>query len=92
MTVRRVHFHVNKSKPEAKAAYESLAAKLPGLGLELCEKGADADAVIALGGDGTILRAARIHRAKPVAGFNLGGLGYRVEYGVNILLMLGTCH
>ena len=76
MTVRRVHFHVNKSKPEAKAAYESLAAELPGLGLETCEKGAEADIVIALGGDGTILRAARIHRAKPVAGFNLGGLGY----------------
>ena len=65
MTVRRVHFHVNKSKPEAKAAYESLAAELPGLGLETCEKGAEADVVIALGGDGTILR-----------GFNLGGLGY----------------
>ena len=76
MSIRRVHFHVNSSKPEAKAAYESLAAALGGFGLELCAKGDDADVVIALGGDGTILRAARVHRSRPVAGFNLGGLGY----------------
>lgn len=76
MTVKRVHFHVNADKPEAKSAYESLAGRLPAYGMELCEKGADADMVIALGGDGTILRAARIHREKPIAGFNLGGLGY----------------
>ena len=76
MSVRKVHFHVNTQKPEAKAAYESLAASLPDFGMELCSKGDDADVVIALGGDGTILRAARMHREKPIAGFNLGGLGY----------------
>ena len=76
MTVKRIHFHVNSQKPEAKAAYETLVSSLPDFGMELCEKGDDADVVIALGGDGTILRAARIHHEKPIAGFNLGGLGY----------------
>lgn len=76
MKARRVHFHVNGSKPKAKAAHKALLALLPGLGLGLAEKGRDADVVIALGGDGTILRAARIHPDKPVVGFNLGGLGY----------------
>lgn len=76
MTVRRVHFHVNRDKPEAMSAYGSLVGRLPDFGMELCEKGEDSDVVIALGGDGTILRAARVHKSKPVAGFNLGGLGY----------------
>ena len=76
MTARRIHFHVNSQKQAAKAAYESIVASLPEFGMELCEKGDEADVIIALGGDGTILRAARIHRGKPIAGFNLGGLGY----------------
>jgi len=73
---RRVHFHVNALKPRAKAAHKALAALLPGFGLALAEKGRDADIVVALGGDGTILKAAKRHPGKPVVGFNLGGLGY----------------
>lgn len=76
MTVRRVHFHVNGEKPAARAEYEALAARLAHMGAAACEAGEDADAVVALGGDGTILRAVRRHPSKPVAGFNLGGLGY----------------
>lgn len=76
MKVRRVHFHVNGSKPRAKAAQKTLAAALPSFGMKLCGKGGDADLVIALGGDGTILRAAKSHPDTPVVGFNLGGLGY----------------
>ena len=76
MVARKIHFHVNAQKPEAQAAYEALASSLPDFGMELCAKGDEADVVIALGGDGTILRAARLHREKPIAGFNLGGLGY----------------
>ncbi len=76
MKPRRVHFHVNALKPRAKAAHKALAALLPGLGLSLAEKGDDADIVIALGGDGTILKAAKLHPKTPVVGFNLGGLGY----------------
>jgi NAD+ kinase len=76
MSVKKIHFHVNSRKHEAKTAYESLVASLPEFGMELCARGDDADVIIALGGDGTILRAARTHREKPIAGFNLGGLGY----------------
>ena len=76
MGVRKIHFHVNAQKPEATSAYEALVSILPEYGMELCGKGDEADVVVALGGDGTILRAARIHREKPIAGFNLGGLGY----------------
>ena len=76
MKPRRVHFHVNDLKPRAKAAHKALAALLSGLGLSLAERGRDADVVIALGGDGTILRAAKQHPDRPVVGFNLGGLGY----------------
>ena len=76
MSVRRIHFHINSRKPEAASVYDSLAARLPAYGMELCAKGGDADVIIALGGDGTILRAARLHPEKPIAGFNLGGLGY----------------
>ncbi len=35
-----------------------------------------ADLLISLGGDGTFLRAARISNGKPIAGINLGGLGF----------------
>ena len=76
MRPRRIHFHVNSSKPEAEAAHAELASRLAPLGMEECETGDGADVVVALGGDGTILRAARRHGSKPVAGFNLGGLGY----------------
>ena len=76
MKVRRVHFHVNPTKPESAAAYEALVPELAALGMEECASGDEADAIVALGGDGTILRAARRHLGRPVAGFNLGGLGY----------------
>jgi len=42
---------------------------------------ADMDAVIALGGDGTLLRAARLvgERGVPIIGINLGSLGFLTE-------------
>lgn len=76
MAAKKIHFHVNAAKPAAGEAYAALAAALPALGLAEAGKGADADVIVALGGDGTILRAARAHGATPVIGFNLGGLGY----------------
>ena len=76
MTMRRVHFHVNPTKDGAAAVHAALAAALPRFGMEECASAAEADVVIALGGDGTILRAAHVNPPRPVVGFNLGGLGY----------------
>ena len=45
------------------------------LGMQPREDGA-ADVVVALGGDGTFLRAVRAFPEAPVLGLNLGGLGY----------------
>lgn len=75
MTIRKVHFYVNDTKPEAKALRPELAARLSGLGLAETEAEC-ADVIVALGGDGTILRAVRDYPLKPVLGFNLGGLGF----------------
>lgn len=75
MPVRRIHFYVNDAKPEATALRPKLAARLPAAALEE-SAAADADVLVALGGDGTILRAVREHPGVPVLGFNLGGLGF----------------
>ncbi len=44
-----------------------------------------ADVVIVLGGDGTLLYASRIFRflSVPILGFNLGRLGFIMEYNIN---------
>ena len=71
----RVHFSVNALKPEAKAARRALAAEAARLGVDVAS--ADrAEVIVALGGDGTILRAVHAHPGLPVLGLNLGGLGY----------------
>ena len=73
--MKSIRFHVNAEKPLAAATRERLAAKAAGLGIDVREDGA-ADAVIALGGDGTFLRAAHECPGLPLLGLNLGGLGY----------------
>lgn len=50
----------------------------------------EADILIVLGGDGSILEAARraVHRATPILGINLGRLGYMAELEMSELDML----
>ncbi len=45
----------------------------------------DVEAVIGVGGDGTVLRAGRLalSRGIPIAGINVGRVGYLAEFAVN---------
>ncbi len=77
----RLHFHVNGEKPSAAAHRDALAAEAARLGLDVVAEGRAADAVVALGGDGTLLRAVHEYPGVPVLGFRLGGLGYLSSVG-----------
>lgn len=72
----KIGFYVNSAKPSAIAARAPLANAATELGLQVADDLCDAEVVIALGGDGTILRAAREFESAALLGFNLGGLGY----------------
>ena len=80
MKIKKIHFAVNSDKPSARDKHIILAAKAASLGLKEC-MGYDADAIVAIGGDGTIMRAVHEFPGVPVLGLNMGGLGYlaRVE-------------
>jgi len=71
-----IRFYVNREKPRAAAVLPQLESESVRLGLDRC-----GDLVIALGGDGTILRAVHEFPDIPVLGFNLGGLGYLSAVG-----------
>ena len=76
----KVRFYINGDKPEIAAHRTALASRCALLGL-VETSGADAEAVIALGGDGTILRAVHEFHGCPVLGLNFGGLGYLSAVG-----------
>ena len=76
----KIRFYANLEKPEAAECAAALSVRARELGLKPVERGA-ADAVVALGGDGTILRAVHEFPETPVLGFNLGGLGYLAAVG-----------
>ncbi|MBP5285611.1 MAG: NAD(+)/NADH kinase [Kiritimatiellae bacterium] len=75
MKKTRIRFFVNSAKRGAGALAEKLSRVAAGLGLETVPD-AEADIVVALGGDGTILRAVHEFPGVPVLGFNIGGLGF----------------
>lgn len=79
----KIAFYINDSKPGAKAAAEKLSPLAASLGLEIVDlhhsklhTPRSSLLIVALGGDGTILRCVHEYPGVPVIGFNLGGLGY----------------
>jgi len=86
--VKRILLLVNTEKPAAGEAAAGLTPWIAGravvetLGLGDTPIEAAADLVVVLGGDGSILKAARIlaGREIPVLGINMGKLGYLAEF------------
>lgn len=70
----KIKFYANEKNARARRAKGALTRLARRLGLVVTA--ARAEVVIALGGDGTILRAVHAFPETPVLGFNLGGLGY----------------
>ena len=79
----KIHFHTNPGSARSTEALSLATAAAREAALEIVSRGEDADVVIALGGDGTLLRAVRRHPALPVLGFNFGSLGYLAAVGEN---------
>ena len=79
----KIKFYANSGKPEAKMAVGRLSDVARSLGLETVASVSRAPGavVIALGGDGTILRAVHRFPDSPVLGLNLGSLGYLASVG-----------
>lgn len=78
--MKQVRLVVRDDKVEAKEIASSFASHLSDLGVDT--SGTDAEAVVAIGGDGTVLKAASLAMASriPVCGINVGGVGYLAEF------------
>ena len=76
--MRRISFHVNSDKPDAAAVRSRLAAFARTIGLDVLDDAhaGECEAVIVLGGDGTMLSAVHRFPDIPLLGLNLGSLGY----------------
>ncbi len=72
--MKRITFHANSTKPAAKAALARLKDVARACGLVLDDVAPEA--VVVLGGDGTMLSAVHRFPGKPLLGLNLGSLGY----------------
>lgn len=71
----KICFFINAQKPRTKDLEGELAVEAERLGLRVVGRD-EAETVVVLGGDGTILRAVHEFPGRPVLGFNCGGLGY----------------
>lgn len=76
--MKTIAFHTNTDKPEAEAAMTSLSRRAAAAGMSVvpADGRVRPDAVIALGGDGTMLAAVHAFPGIPVLGLNLGSLGF----------------
>lgn len=73
--MKRIHFYANAEKREVSSRMSELESVAAGFGLSSVPA-EEAEAVVVLGGDGTILRSAHAFPGLPVLGLNFGGLGY----------------
>ena len=78
--MKKLRFRVNSEKPGAAEKYAALALAASRLGFSETD-GCDADVVVVLGGDGTILKAVHEFPGVPLLGLNIGGLGYLASVG-----------
>ena len=89
--MKRVLILVNPEKPEARRLAATLCPwvekRVAAEATDLSDAPvrADADLVVVLGGDGSILKAARLlaGREVPVVGINMGKLGYLAEFSAD---------
>jgi len=74
VTVKRIAFFENAAKAAAAGARTRLSAEAAECGLAVDPE--NPDAVVVLGGDGTMLAAVHRFPGVPLLGFNLGSLGF----------------
>lgn len=72
--MKRISFYVNHDKPGVEAVRGHLASLAHDLGFVISDDGPEA--VVVLGGDGTMLSAVHRFHGVPLLGLNLGSLGY----------------
>ncbi len=80
--MKRIRIIVRDSNPQAMSAASDLRSALESAGITTGDSSSPLDAIIAVGGDGTVLDAAAIAIEEniPVAGVNVGRVGYLAEF------------
>ena len=74
--MKKIAFHVNSSKRSASDVRSRLEERARECAIEVVGAGESPDAIVVLGGDGTMLSAVHLYPGTPLLGLNLGSLGY----------------
>ena len=74
--MKKIAFHVNRSKSSAPGVRSRLAECACGCGFNVVDPADSPDVIVVLGGDGTMLSAVHLYPGVPLLGLNLGSLGY----------------